>query len=147
MIVAPVTGEPDWQTLDAVIAADIFLAVHLTITPQNADTRLAVLEKLAKAGVANVSISLSDPTLQELSARLQGRAAELGLRLVSDLPVPYSDAHPAALESVEDAEPVGAGKTWLYVEPDGDELPAQGFSDHILGNILRDSWEKIYHSK
>ena len=147
MIVAPVTGEPDWQTLDAVIAADIFLAVHLTITPQNADTRLAVLEKLAKAGVANVSISLSDPTLQELSARLQGRAAELGLRLVSDLPVPYSDAHPAALESVEDAEPVGAGKTWLYVEPDGDVLPAQGFSDHILGNILRDSWEKIYHSK
>jgi len=40
----------------------------------------------------------------------------------------------------------GAGKAWLYVEPDGDVLPAQGMADQILGNILRDEWEKIYGS-
>ena len=144
MVIAPVSGEPDWQMLKNLVDADIFLTVHQTITPQNAVTRLDVIEKLQAAGVENVSISLSNPSLQELASRLQSRAAELNLRLVSDLPVPYSDAHPVALEAAGDAEPAGAGRAWLYVEPDGDVLPAQGFADQILGNILKDSWEKIY---
>ena len=144
MILAPVNGEPDWPVIKSVIQADIFLTVHLTVTQQNSESRMALLEKLAAEGLENVSISISDPALQEVGARLHSRAAELNLRQVSDLPVPYSDAHPVALESAEDAEPGGAGKTWLYVEPDGDVLPAQGFADQILGNILRDNWEKIY---
>ena len=44
----------------------------------------------------------------------------------------------------EDQIPSGAGKTWLYVEPDGDVLPAQGLADQILGNVLTDPWSKIY---
>ena len=144
MILAPVNSEPDWQVIRNVIQADIFLTIHLTVTPQNAESRMALLEKLAAEGLENISISISDSSLQDTGARLQGRAAELNLRLVSDLPVPYSEAHPVALESAEDAEPNGAGKTWLYVEPDGDVLPAQGFAGRILGNVLRDDWEKIY---
>jgi MoaA/NifB/PqqE/SkfB family radical SAM enzyme len=31
----------------------------------------------------------------------------------------------------------------LYVEPDGDVLPAQGYNV-VLGNLLRDSWESIW---
>ena len=31
----------------------------------------------------------------------------------------------------------------LYVEPDGDVLPAQGYNV-VLGNLLRDSWETIW---
>ena len=45
------------------------------------------------------------------------------------------------METVEDNIPSGAGKTWLYVEPDGDVLPAQGMADNVLGNFLRDPWE------
>jgi hypothetical protein len=63
-----------------------------------------------------------------------------------DLPVPYSAENPVAHETVEDGVPDGAGKAWLYVEPDGDVLPTQGEAEHILGNILKDPWEKIYHS-
>ena len=37
----------------------------------------------------------------------------------------------------------GAGKAWLYVEPDGDVLPQQGV-DRILGNILNDTWQSIW---
>jgi len=144
MIIAPLSAELDWQSLKHILSADIFVTVHLTVTPQNADTRLALLEKLGAEGLKNISISISDPSLQDQAAALQSRAAELNLRLVSDLPVPYSDAHPVALESAEDTEPAGAGRAWLYVEPDGDVLPAQGFSGQIRGNILRDSWEKIY---
>jgi hypothetical protein len=32
----------------------------------------------------------------------------------------------------------------MYVEPDGDVLPAQGEADKVLGNFLRDDWEKIF---
>jgi MoaA/NifB/PqqE/SkfB family radical SAM enzyme len=39
--------------------------------------------------------------------------------------------------------PDGAGRAWLYVEPDGDVLPSQGI-DRLLGNILRDPWSEIW---
>ncbi len=31
----------------------------------------------------------------------------------------------------------------LYVEPDGDVLPAQGYNI-VLGDLLRDSWETLW---
>ena len=37
----------------------------------------------------------------------------------------------------------GAGKAWLYVEPDGDVLPAQGVNQG-MGNLLQDSWQDIW---
>jgi MoaA/NifB/PqqE/SkfB family radical SAM enzyme len=61
-----------------------------------------------------------------------------------DLPVPYSASNPVALETQEDHIPEGAGKAWLYVEPDGDLLPAQGMADRVLGNLLRDNWRDIF---
>jgi MoaA/NifB/PqqE/SkfB family radical SAM enzyme len=103
------------------------------------------MDRLHTAGVEAMSLSASDPSLHESLSRLQEHAANINLRIVSDLPVPYSDAHPVAFETAEDAEPGGAGKAWLYVEPDGDVLPSQGLADQILGNLLRDEWTKIYH--
>jgi MoaA/NifB/PqqE/SkfB family radical SAM enzyme len=75
---------------------------------------------------------------------LQNQIAGWGMSLRWDLPVPYSVENPVAHETVEDQVPSGAGKAWLYVEPDGDVLPAQGMADQILGNFLKDPWEKIY---
>jgi MoaA/NifB/PqqE/SkfB family radical SAM enzyme len=42
-------------------------------------------------------------------------------------------------------QPEGAGKAWLYFEPDGDVLPAQGVNQ-VLGNILRDPWAQIWEN-
>lgn len=144
LLVLPTRGEPNWQALQNVLVADIFLSVHLTLTPENVAGAPAMLDQLHTAGVEAVSLSVSDPALHEALSRLRDHAADLNLRMVSDLPVPYSEAHPVALETAEDAEPGGAGKAWLYLEPDGDVLPAQGLADQILGNILKDAWEKIY---
>jgi MoaA/NifB/PqqE/SkfB family radical SAM enzyme len=58
--------------------------------------------------------------------------------------VPYSGSNPVSLETIEDEVQSGAGKAWLYVEPDGDVLPAQGMSGQVLGNFLRDPWDEIY---
>jgi MoaA/NifB/PqqE/SkfB family radical SAM enzyme len=48
-----------------------------------------------------------------------------------------------ALETQVDNPPSGAGHSWLYIEPDGDVLPAQGVNK-ILGNILRDDWKTLW---
>jgi MoaA/NifB/PqqE/SkfB family radical SAM enzyme len=47
------------------------------------------------------------------------------------------------MEMIEDKMAEGAGKAWLYVEPDGDVLPAQGIN-RVLGNLLRDQWESVW---
>ncbi len=144
MIVLPSEGEPNWQAIQNALVADIFLAVHLTITPQDLRRVPALMAKLHEAGVEAMSLSISDQSLHNELSQLRDVAGEIGLRLVFDLPVPYSAANPIALEVAEDAEPAGAGKAWLYVEPDGDVLPAQGMAHVVLGNILKDEWAKLY---
>ena len=69
------------------------------------------------------------------------------LRLVWDLPVPYSSLHPVALElAEEETPPQGAGNAWLYVEPDGDVLLTQG-EPNVIGNLLTDPWETIWNNR
>ncbi len=138
-------NEASWKALETVMPEDLFTTVHLTVTPQNVKKGKNILERLAKLEVKSLSLSVSDVSLKDDLARLRQRAAELGLSIKFDLPVPYSAEKPVAHETVEDQVPSGAGKAWLYVEPDGDVLPTQGEADRILGNFLRDPWEKIYH--
>jgi hypothetical protein len=35
----------------------------------------------------------------------------------------------------------------MYVEPDGDLLPAQGTADRVLGNLLRDDWKTLFPTR
>ena len=65
------------------------------------------------------------------SIALRDKAAALGLTLRFDLPVPYSEYNPVVYEAEDAAIPEGAGKAWLYVEPDGDVLPSQGNSESL----------------
>ena len=136
-------NDRSWKALETIMPEDIFVTVHLTVTKDNARKALEYLERLAGLGVKSLSLTFSDSQLP--TSELQNKAAVLGLTLKFDLPVPYSADHPVALETQEDNIPSGAGNAWLYVEPDGDVLPAQGMADKVLGNFLRDPWEKIYH--
>lgn len=131
-----------WKALETIVPEDIFMTVHLTLTRQNQASAVEVLDRLHVAGVRSLSLTSGDPGIS--IASLRNKAANLGLSLKFDLPVPYSTDHPVARETAEDAVPSGAGKTWLYVEPDGDVLPAQGMANQVLGNFLRDPWDKIY---
>jgi hypothetical protein len=135
-----------WQALQIILPEDLYTTVHLTITPGNIRKSGETLEKLAKLQVKSLSLGASEAGLHDALHALHNRAASLGLTLRWDLPVPYSAENPVSHETIEDEVPSGAGKGWLYVEPDGDVLPTQGLADQILGNILKDPWEKIYHS-
>ncbi len=140
------TGEDaSWEALRDVLAEDISVTAHLTITPNHHLDEPAIFERLVSMGVQQVSISASAQELSQYLPAARQAAAERHLRLVYDLPVPYSRLHPLALELAQagDEVPQGAGKAWLYVEPDGDVLPAQGVVD-VLGNLLTDPWEAIW---
>ncbi|HLO27878.1 MAG TPA: PqqD family peptide modification chaperone [Anaerolineales bacterium] len=137
-------NEKSWMALENIMAEDIFVTVHLTLNQANLQNAEAVLERLSKLDVRSLSLTSSDAALRDQYDAIRDKAAVLGLTLKFDLPVPYSASNPVVYEAQENTIPEGAGKAWLYVEPDGDVLPSQGNSDKVLGNLLRDDWEKIY---
>jgi hypothetical protein len=132
-----------WKALGNVITADLFVVVHLTLNSQNILNNNQIFERLVNMGVKSISLTSSDQEDQNLLIQARNQAAVSGLTLVWDLPVPYSEFNPVALETRVDNQPPGAGHAWLYIEPDGDVLPAQGVTQ-ILGNILSDPWEKLW---
>jgi MoaA/NifB/PqqE/SkfB family radical SAM enzyme len=136
--------EQSWLALENTLPEDIFVTVHLTLNTDNFGNAEEVLERLAKLDVKSLSLTSSDPSLRDRYDAIRDKAAALGLTLKFDLPVPYSASNPIAYEAQENHIPEGAGKAWLYVEPDGDVLPAQGYSDKVQGNFLRDDWKQIY---
>jgi len=144
LVVLQPDNKNSWKVLETIMPADIFTTVHLTINARTAKDASQHLAKLAELGVKSISLSLADKEFQGTADALRQQAAELGITLTWDLPVPYSVDNPVALETAEDETPSGAGKAWLYIEPDGDVLPAQGMAETILGNILKDPWEKVY---
>ena len=133
-----------WMALETIMPEDIFVTVHLTLNQSNAKIAKETLERLSKLSVQSLSLTSRDNALRDQYDALRNKAAELGLTLKFDLPVPYSEQNPVALETREDHAPEGAGKAWLYVEPDGDVLPTQGMADKVLGNFLRDEWSAIH---
>jgi organic radical activating enzyme len=139
-------SKKSWDALKVIMPEDIFVTAHITVNKKNAKKLGAILERLAGLEVKSISASAADPSLKNELQALANKAAHLNLTLTFDLPVPYSEQNPVALETAEDNIPAGAGKAWLYVEPDGDVLPAQGMADQALGSFLRDDWEKIFRA-
>lgn len=137
-------NEASWMALETIMPEDLFTTVHITVNEQTMADMDTTLQRLADLGVTSLSLSLADLAFHASLGEVRDKAANLGLQLAFDLPVPYSKDNPVALETAEDDVPPGAGKSWLYVEPDGDVLPAQGMAGQVLGNLLRDPWGQIY---
>jgi MoaA/NifB/PqqE/SkfB family radical SAM enzyme len=142
-----------WADTDAglrnALAGDIYVVVHVVITPANADSVGETVGYLADLGVPAVALSSSvRAAAEEEQARLhsaleaaQNVAHARGLTLVWDLAAPYSQVNPVEVEAGLSREKVA--RQLLYVEPDGDVLPAQGYNV-VLGNLLRDMWGTIW---
>jgi len=148
MIIFDPEASKDWKILEKILAEDLFTTVHLTL--KKGKDFLPHIKRLAEMGANALSLSTADPTLSDELQKLRDAAAVQQLDLVWDIPVPYSSNNPVSLELKADElakSPEGAGKAWLYVEPDGDVLPDQGMYDKILGNLLRDTWQDIWSAK
>ena len=139
-------NEDSWKALETIMPEDLFTTVHISVNEKNLKNMNETLQKLAELEVTSLSLGLADTSVRDSMDEVLDEAAQLGMQLAFDLPVPYSADNPVAFETAGDDVPSGAGKSWLYVEPDGDVLPVQGMADQILGNLLRDPWETIYKS-
>jgi len=148
MLLADEESQDFWQALKLLMPADIAVTVHATLTKANQTDFIALLEKLAAQKVISLSLSAEDESLSKQLDEASHKAAALGMKLVWDLPVPYSACHPVAMEEKEAGGRLaeGAGKAWLYIEPDGDVLPAQGIN-RVMGNILIDPWSRIWKKR
>jgi organic radical activating enzyme len=148
MLLVDEASDDFWQALKLLIPEDIAVTVHVTLTNANQTSFGGLLKKLAAQKVTTLSLSAEDEALSKQLDEANHMAAASGMRLVWDLPVPYSACHPVALEEKEAGSrlPEGAGKAWLYIEPDGDVLPAQGVN-RIMGNILTDTWSRIWKKR
>lgn len=145
MIILDPENSKQWQILEKILAEDCFTTVHLTL--RKGENFQPYILRLAEMGANALSLSATDEGLSDELEHLSDIAAMQQLELVWDIPVPYSHNNPVTLElerGPDQLVPQGAGQAWLYVEPDGDVLPAQGLYDQILGNILSDPWEKIW---
>jgi MoaA/NifB/PqqE/SkfB family radical SAM enzyme len=151
MVVLQPKKKQTWESLAGfaywkeVLDDDIYVAAHLTLTKDNAKDASTLLDRLKDAGVSAVSLSEADKSLTETLQAARDHADYIDLPLVWDLPVPYSEMNPVALELDETrgSHPEGAGKAWLYIEPDGDVQPGQG-AKKKLGNLVKDKWEKVW---
>ncbi|HET90703.1 MAG TPA: radical SAM protein [Chloroflexi bacterium] len=148
--------EGAWQEVDAglrnALDGDIYVVVHIVIWPENVDSAVETIGYLAELGVPAVALSSplqGDSRSEEEKRRLregleavQKAVYTHALTLVWDLTAPYSHVNPVEVEAGLSPEQVV--RQHLYVEPDGDVLPAQGYNV-VLGNLLRDEWTTIWH--
>lgn len=137
--------DQSWEAVLDTLKEDIFLTVHLTVMKKETDEYFSVMERLAKMGVRNLSLSGINADLLEAVRKCGDFATSRGISLVWDLPVPYSQFNPVSAELPSEQLRNGAGNAWLYLEPDGDVLPTQGVIKP-LGNLLVDPWEKIWNN-
>jgi organic radical activating enzyme len=147
MLLLDPQSDESWEALRDCLAEDISITVHLTLTVNNQEMMPEIINKLAEMAVPSISISTDTLHLKPELERIQQLIAEKHITLVWDIPVPYSSFNPVALETINGDEGiVGAGKAWLYVEPDGDVLEAQGIPE-VLGNLLADEWPTIWNAR
>ena len=156
MIILKPDLDKSWESLASfaywsdTMDEDLFVAVHLTLTQENQNEFNHLIEKLADAGVSALSLSTNDVELDDRLKDAQEFLYSKDIELVWDIPVPYSSLNPISLELSKESDEGnqfldGAGRGWLYIEPDGDVLPGQGIN-HKLGNLLTQEWEEIWNA-
>ncbi len=143
MIILNDQEEYSWESIRDAVNEDIHLTVHVTVNERNQENLVSLLDKLTDIGVINVSFSTPTRSLENALIVARQIASEKGLTLIYDLPVPYSDLNPLNIELEQDQTNLkGAGRSWLYIEPDGDVLPGQGYTTS-LGNLMTDNWMNV----
>lgn len=139
------------------LAAGLHTITNTTLTRLNAPAAEELVDFLYALGVrifaANSMIhsgsgrnhphALAEEELGPLLANLRDRAAERGMRFLWYTPTAYCRFSPLELEL--GPRRCNAAEYSICIEPNGDVLPCQSYYQPA-GNLLRDHWEKIWHS-
>ncbi len=140
-----------------VLATDLFLDVNMTLNRFNVDHVDEYVDFLYELGVENFSANRLiysgkglevrrwfEPSFEETREALEimvDKAYEYGMRFRWYGVTRYCELNPLELEL--ELKFCSACSITLAVEPNGSVLPCQSYYQP-LGNILRDSWDKIW---
>jgi len=151
-----ITGQTGaWADVNAglrnAVEGDIYVVAHVIVTAANASSVAHTVDHLAGLGVHGLALSsplreLPESEQAELQTALErgeNTAHEHGMTVVWDLAAPYSLVNPVEIDA--NLVPEQIVRQHLYIEPDGDALPAQG-QNIVLGNLLRDDWGSIWNN-
>lgn len=144
VILDPDEEKNNWNALSGILLKDLFTVAHLTVNP-GMDV-LRIIDKLAELNINGISLSAASLMLVPKLSEYEDYVAAKQIKLIWDIPVPYSAINPIAFELIGEEKRDGAGGAWLYIEPDGDVLPGQGIN-LVLGNLLSQSLEDIWHNR
>jgi len=139
-------------------AAGLHTITNTTLTRKNVDRAGQLVEFLHRLGLhtfaANGIIrtgggrttedALEPETLAPVLSLMRDRAREFGMRFLWYTPTEYCRLSPVELEL--GPRRCNAGEYSICIEPNGDVLPCQSYYSPV-GNILRDSWERIWESR
>ena len=104
----------------------------------------AVNGMIYSGGGFDTGQAIREEQMPALLIRIRDRAAELGMRFLWYTPTMYCRLSPVELEI--GAKRCNAAEYSICVEPNADVLPCQSFYVSA-GNLLRDPWHEIWHSK
>jgi radical SAM protein with 4Fe4S-binding SPASM domain len=143
-----------------VIPTHIYATTNTTLSQHNAPDFLETVDFIKKLGVAafgantliysgkaktdkiDKEFALSFETLKQLLPKVREKAEQLGLKFLWYTPTQYCRFNPVNLGL--GIKSCSAAMINMCVGPDGDVYPCQSDFES-LGNILKDSWQKIWN--
>ena len=141
------------------VASKIYVSTNTTLSKQNADHFLTLIDYLQELGVdafgcnsliysgkapeAADKFALSIDELKELLPQVTEKASHVGLKFLWYTPTQYCEFNP--LQYGLGIKSCTAALINACVGPNGDVYPCQSYFES-MGNILSEPWNKIWHS-
>lgn len=142
------------------LASPIYTVSNTTLSQYNVDDVEATIEFLNGLGVKQFacnsliysgkapevaeSFALEEARLEPVLNRIKDKAGRLGIEFTWYTPTEYCEVSPLQLEL--GIKSCSACRINMAIEPDGTVIPCQSYSIAPLGNILKDSWKKIWQN-
>jgi radical SAM protein with 4Fe4S-binding SPASM domain len=148
------------QGLENALASPIYTVSNTTLSQYNVDDVEATVAFLHVLGVKHFacnsliysgkapevaeSFALEEASLEPILNRIKEETRRLNMEFTWYTPTQYCEVNPLQLEL--GIKSCSACRINMAIEPDGTVIPCQSYSIAPLGNILKDSWKKIWQN-
>lgn len=148
------------QGLKNALAMPIYTVTNTTLSQHNVDNIEATIEFLHGIGVKQFacnsliysgkapevakSFALEEASLEPVLERIKDKTRRLNMEFTWYTPTQYCEVSPLQLEL--GIKSCSAARISMAIEPDGTVIPCQSYITAPLGNILKDSWGKIWEN-
>jgi radical SAM protein with 4Fe4S-binding SPASM domain len=147
------------QGIRNAVAARVYVSTNTTLNKHNAPSFLETIDFIKQLGVSSFGSNsliysgkatgirdefvLPLKTLEELLPEVRDKAHQLGLKFLWYTPTQYCQFDPVGLGL--GIKSCTAAMVNMCIAPNGDVYPCQSYFES-LGNILADSWDKIWNN-